>query len=137
MREHFRIGIQMTGEVARGTLPGEFLVEGGDELLDGQLRSTLQHCGDQSGPLDLAVAVGLAQFIELRAGAFCALAPNRRGGLEERAKAVADLAGETRVLSFAPELTMLADAGLAACGRVVSGPTSPSMLVRNNSVIAA
>src|SRR5216683_6973713 len=68
MREHFWIGIQMTGEVARGALPGEFLVEGGDELLDGQLRSALQHCGDQIGPLDLAVAVGLAQFGEMREG---------------------------------------------------------------------
>src|SRR6266481_7731108 len=36
MSEHFRIGIQMTGEVARGALPSEFLVEARDELLDGQ-----------------------------------------------------------------------------------------------------
>src|SRR6266849_4674698 len=68
MREHFWIGIQMTGEVARGALPSEFLVETRDELLDGQPRRAPQHCRDQSSPLDLAVAVGLAQLVELRAG---------------------------------------------------------------------
>src|SRR5712692_10867681 len=31
MREHFWIGIQVTGEVARCALPGEFLVEARDE----------------------------------------------------------------------------------------------------------
>ena len=58
----------MTGEVARGALPSELLVKARDELLDGQPRRALQHCGDQIGPLDLAVAVGLAQFVELREG---------------------------------------------------------------------
>src|SRR5713226_660794 len=87
--------------------------------------------------LTLPLRLASRSSLSCARAAFCALAPNRRGGREERAKAVADLAGETRVLSFAPELTLLADAGLAACGCVVSGPTSPSMLVRNNSVIAA
>ena len=43
MSEHFRNGIQMTDEVARGALPSEFLIEGPDELPYGQLSSALQH----------------------------------------------------------------------------------------------
>src|SRR5712692_2775997 len=67
MSEHFWIGIQMTGEVARGALPSEFLIEGRDDLLDRYPRVGLQNCRYQLRPPDLAVAVGRAQFIELRA----------------------------------------------------------------------
>ena len=94
MSEHFRIGIQMTGEVARGALPSEFLVEGRDDLLDRHPRVGLQNCRYQLRPPDLAAAVSLAQFIELRAGGLLRPRPNWRGGREERAKAVADLPGD-------------------------------------------
>ncbi len=58
----------MTGEVARSALPSEFLVEGRDDILDRHPRVGWQNCRYQLRPPDLAVAVGLAQFIELRAG---------------------------------------------------------------------
>ena len=70
MSEHFRVGIQMAGEIARAALPAEFSIESLDELLQGRLRRGAQDRRYQISPFDFIVTAGVAHLGEMRLSGF-------------------------------------------------------------------